>query len=121
MVSILQKKLGFGSGSRQNHSFSVFLTHILRCTQDYLPFGPFRPDRCGVNISKSLMLCESPISLDQAEKSRIQISELSEASEDDSNDAAPDVVSEVSDVLDSKIEYCSCESSLSDGQRGTDL
>ena len=56
---------------------------------------------------------QSPLT--KLEKSRIQIPELSEASEDDSDDAAPDVVSEVSDVLDSKIEYCSCESSLSDG------
>ena len=27
----LTKKLEFGAGSRQNYSFSVFLTHILRC------------------------------------------------------------------------------------------
>lgn len=33
----LTKKLEFGAGSRQSHSFSVFLTHFARCTQDDLP------------------------------------------------------------------------------------
>jgi len=47
MVSILQKKLGFGSGSRQSYSFSVFLTCIdeLRYVADrwWMDYNHYRP------------------------------------------------------------------------------
>jgi hypothetical protein len=56
-----------------------------------------------------------------SEKLDILLSEMSEASEDGSNDTTPDVVPHMSDVLDSNIQPYSCESSLSHSERGTDL
>jgi len=51
----------------------------------------------------------------------ILLSEMSEASEDGSNDTTPDIVPDMSDVLDSNIQPYSCESSssLSHSKRGT--
>ena len=56
-----------------------------------------------------------------SEKLDILLSEMSEASEDGLNDTTPDVVPDMSDVLDTNIQPYSCESSLSHSERGTDL
>ncbi len=55
-----------------------------------------------------------------SEKLGILLSEMSEASEDGSNDTTADVVPDMSDVLDSNNQSYSCESSLSHSKRGTD-